>query len=35
MAKWIQYDNGYLNKTPIFQFIQACCCSPYGEQQQA
>lgn len=28
MAKWIQYDNGYLNKTPIFQFILLSCLFP-------
>ncbi len=33
--KWIQYDNGYLNQTPIFQFILLSCLFPFGEQQQA
>lgn len=27
-SKWIQYDNGYLNKTPIFQFILLSCLFP-------
>lgn len=35
MAKWIQYDNGYLNKTPIFSSFFFPACSPCGEQQQA
>lgn len=26
--KWIQYDNGYLNQTPIFQFILLSCLFP-------
>lgn len=28
MAKWVQYDNGYLDKTPIFQFVLLSCLFP-------